>query len=77
MGVINSLKTVFCIFGFTQEQLAEKLNISTRHLQRIEKDEAKTTIAMLQKVCTILQIPDENMAKIFHKKEEQKEEMVP
>lgn len=35
--------------GFTQEQLAEELNISTRHLQRIEKDEAKTTITMLQK----------------------------
>ena len=34
---------------FTQEQLAEKLNISTRHLQRIEKDETKTTIAMLKK----------------------------
>ena len=32
---------------------------------------------MLQKVRTILQIPDEDMAKIFHKKEEQKEEMVP
>ena len=63
--------------GFTQEQLAEKLNISTRHLQRIEKDEAKTTIAILQKVSIILQIPDEDMAKIFHKKEEQKEEMVP
>lgn len=63
--------------GFIQEQLAEKLNISARHLQKIEKDEAKTTIAMLQKVCTILQIPGENMAKIFHKKEEQKEEMVP
>ena len=35
--------------GFTQEQLAEKLNISTRHLQRIEKDETKTPIAMLKK----------------------------
>lgn len=34
---------------FTQEQLAEKLNILTRHLQRIEKDETKTTIAMLKK----------------------------
>lgn len=62
--------------GYTQEQLAEKLNISTRHLQRIEKDEAKTTITMLQKVRIILQIPDEDMAKIFHKKEEKKEEMI-
>lgn len=62
--------------GFTQEQLAEKLNISTRHLQRIEKDETKTTITMLKKVRIILQIPDEDMAKIFYKKEEKKEEIV-
>ncbi len=62
--------------GFTQEQLAEELNISTRHLQRIEKDEAKTTITMLQKIRTILQIPDEDMVKIFYKKEEKKEKTV-
>ena len=62
--------------GFTQEQLAEELNISTRHLQRIEKDKAKTTITMLQKIRTILQIPDEDMVKIFYKKEEKKEKTV-
>ena len=62
--------------GFTQEQLAEELNISTRHLQRIEKDEAKTTITMLKKIRTILQIPDEDMVKIFYKKEEKKEKTV-
>lgn len=62
--------------GFTQEQLAEELNISTRHLQRIEKDEAKTTITMLQKIRTILQIPDEDMVKIFYKKEEKKEKTI-
>lgn len=62
--------------GFTQEQLAEELNISTRHLQRIEKDEAKTTITMLKKIRTILQIPDEDMVKIFYKKEEKKEKTI-
>ena len=62
--------------GYTQERLAEELNISTRHLQRIEKDEAKTTITMLKKIRTILQIPDEDMVKIFYKKEEKKEKTI-
>ena len=44
--------------GFTQEGLAEKLNISTRQLQRIEKDETKTTIETLRKIRKILSIKD-------------------
>lgn len=35
--------------GYTQEQLAEILNLSTRQLQRIEKNEEKTTIQTLKK----------------------------
>ena len=55
--------------GFTQEGLAEKLNISTRQLQRIEKDETKTTIETLRKIRKILAIPDEDMVKIFYENE--------
>lgn len=51
--------------GLTQEKLAELLNISTRQLQRIEKDETKTTIAMLIKIKNMLNIPNEEMIKIF------------
>lgn len=51
--------------GLTQEKLAELLNISTRQLQRIEKDETKTTIAMLIKIKNLLNIPNEEMIKIF------------
>ncbi len=51
--------------GLTQEKLAELLNISTRQLQRIEKDETKTTIAMLIKIKNMLNIPSEEMIKIF------------
>lgn len=51
--------------GLTQEKLAELLNISTRQLQRIEKDETKTTIWMLKKIKTMLNIPNEEMIKIF------------
>ena len=55
--------------GFTQEGLAEKLNISTRQLQRIEKDETKTTIETLRKIRKILSISDEDMVKIFYENE--------
>ncbi len=55
--------------GFTQEGLAEKLNISTRQLQRIEKDETKTTIETLRKIRKILAISDEDMVKIFYENE--------
>ena len=51
--------------GYTQEQLAELLNISPRHLQRIEQDETKTTLKMLKKIKSILDIPDSEMIKIF------------
>lgn len=54
----------------TQEQLAEKLGISTRQLQRIEKDERRTTLEMLKKIRIILQIPDCDMIKVFYTKEE-------
>jgi transcriptional regulator with XRE-family HTH domain len=53
--------------GLTQEKLAEELNISTRQLQRIEKDETKTTIDTLIKIKNILKIPDKEMIKIFYK----------
>ena len=55
--------------GFTQEGLAEKLNISTRQLQRIEKDETKTTIETLRKIRKILAISDEDMVKVFYENE--------
>lgn len=51
--------------SLTQEKLAELLNISTRQLQRIEKDETKTTIGMLKKIKNMLNIPNEEMIKIF------------
>lgn len=53
--------------GFTQEQLAEIINLSTRQLQRIEKDERNTSISTLIKIINILNIPDDEVVKIFKK----------
>lgn len=47
--------------GYTQEQLSELVNISTRQLQRIEKDENGTKIQTLKKIIKILNIPDEEI----------------
>lgn len=44
--------------NYTQEELAEIINISTRQMQRIEKDENKTKIETLKKIVKVLQIPD-------------------
>ena len=44
--------------NYSQEKLAEILQISTRQLQRIEKNEEETRIKTLKKIINILDIPD-------------------
>ncbi len=44
--------------GYTQEQLAEILDISWRQLQRIEKNENNTKITTLKRIIKVLDIPD-------------------
>lgn len=49
--------------GLTQEKLAELLGITTRQLQRIEKNEDETKIKTLKKIIKELKIPDEEIIK--------------
>lgn len=49
--------------NYTQEQLAEIINISPRQLQRIEKNEDKTKIETIKKIIKVLEIPDEEILK--------------
>ena len=51
--------------GLTQEQLAEKLEISTRHYQRIEADIRSTTLEMLIKIIEILKMEDKDILKLI------------
>ena len=53
--------------GYTQEQLAELIDISWRQLQRIEKNENNTKISTLKKIIRILNIPDDDILKFFKK----------
>lgn len=52
---------------YTQEMLAELLDISPRQLQRIEQNEEKTKINTLKKIINILDIPDEEIIKYIRK----------
>lgn len=52
---------------YTQEELAEIIEISPRQLQRIEKNEDKTKIETLRKIIKILQIPDNEILEYIKK----------
>lgn len=54
--------------NLTQEQLAEKIDISTRHLQRLEYEEEKTTVKTLKKIVQVLDIPNDEILKYIGKK---------
>lgn len=47
--------------NLTQEQLAEKIDISWRQLQRIEKNEEETRVQTLKKLVKVLDIPNEEV----------------
>ncbi len=51
----------------TQEQLAEKLDISWRHLQRLEYNEENTTVSTLKKIIKVLNIPDNEVLEYLKK----------
>ncbi len=48
--------------NLTQEQLAEKLEISTRQLQRLEKETDVPSFTTLQRIVLILNINDKDLA---------------
>lgn len=54
--------------NYSQEKLAEMLEISTRQLQRIEKNEDETRITTLKRIIKILEIPDEEVIEYIHRK---------
>lgn len=53
--------------GYTQEQLAELLDISWRQLQRIERDETKTKLSTIKKIIKVLKISNEDIINFMKK----------
>ena len=59
--------------GFSQEELAEKVDISWRHLQRLEHNESKTTVKTLKKLIKVLKISDTDIIKYLKSNENETE----
>ena len=54
--------------NLSQEELAEEIGISSRHLQRLERNEEKTRLSTFKKIVKALNIPDEEVIKFIRKK---------
>ena len=67
-GILIMIKEYRLLNKLTQEQLAEKIDISWRHLQRLEQNEENTTVKTLKKIVKVLNIPDDEILKYIHKK---------
>ena len=57
------LKAYRIKMGYTQEELAELIEISWRQMQRIEKGKSVPSIQTLKKLILVLNISDEDVAK--------------
>lgn len=51
----------------SQEELAEEIGISPRHLQRLELNEENTRVSTFKKIVKTLNVPDEEILKFIKK----------
>lgn len=51
----------------SQEELAEEIGISWRHLQRLENNEENTRISTFKKIVKTLNVPDAEILKFIKK----------
>ncbi len=51
----------------SQEELAEEIGISSRHLQRLEHNENNTRISTFKKIVKSLNLPDDEILRFIKK----------
>lgn len=52
---------------YTQEELSEILGITSRHLQRIERNENEPSLELLRRMIKVLKIEDKDIIKFIKK----------
>lgn len=68
----KNLKKIRNSFGYTQEQLAEKIECSTRHISDIEQDRAKPSYEILIRICNLYKISIEDIFIDYLNKQEKR-----
>ena len=51
--------------NLSQEEFAEEIGISVRHLQRLEKNDENTRLSTFKKIVKALDIPDDEIIKFI------------
>ena len=51
----------------SQEELAEEIGISNRHLQRLEHNEENTRVSTFKKIVKVLDVSDDEILKFIKK----------
>lgn len=51
--------------NLSQEEFAEEIGISVRHLQRLEKNDENTRLLTFKKIVKALDIPDDEIIKFI------------
>ena len=51
----------------SQEELAEEIGISSRHLQRLEQNKNNTRVSTFKKIVKSLNLPDDEILKFIKK----------
>ena len=66
MEIYERIRIIRQTKGYTQEYVAERLNIDTVNYGRIERGQAKLTIERFVKICDLLEV---NPSDLFQRKE--------
>ena len=53
--------------NISQEELAEEIGISNRHLQRLEHNEENTRVSTFKKIVKVLDVSDDEILKFIKK----------
>lgn len=74
----NNLKTLRKENGFTQEQLAEAVNVTTDHIAHVENGYCNLSLNKLEHICNALNVtPNDVMAGRFTAKEKHSNNVIP
>ena len=63
--------------SLSQEELAEEIGISSRHLQRLERNEDHTIVSTFKKIVKALDIPDDEIIKFIKKLKSRNKNIIP
>lgn len=66
----KNIQTIRKSYGYTQEKLAEEIEVSVRYISDIEQDKSKPSYEVLIKICNVLKISlDQIFSEYIHAKE--------